>query len=37
MDGEVVKVLVGDVEAVEFDQVLFQMRPNMASSGSRIK
>jgi biotin carboxyl carrier protein len=37
MDGEVVKVLVGDVEAVEFDQVIFEIRPNMASAGSRIK
>lgn len=37
MDGEVVAVNVGDEEAVEYDQVLFEMRPAMASSGSRIK
>lgn len=37
MDGEVVAVNVQDEEAVEYDQVLFEMRPAMASSGSRIK
>jgi biotin carboxyl carrier protein len=37
MSGQVVKVLLEDGDAVEFDQTLFEIIPRMASSGSRIK
>ena len=37
MDGVIVNVNVVDGQAVEFDQAAFEMQPEMASSGSRIK
>jgi biotin carboxyl carrier protein len=37
MDGVIMKVLAEDGDPVEYDQHIFEMQPQMASSGSRIK
>jgi biotin carboxyl carrier protein len=37
MDGTVVKILADEGDPVEYDQVVFEVQPQMASSGSRIK
>lgn len=37
MEGVVTKILAPEGAPIEYDQAVFEMQPEMASSGSRIK